>query len=387
MPHAVGMLLGGIRKFLFNVIIGPTTVGTSNSNLANAIAASAHLFTMSDGNLVALYYDGTNYVYRIKASGTWGAATTVLANASFGSWTRNGDILYGAIAGTGVPGTNLLAFKAVYSGGTITLTSTTISTSNGSICFGAYYDAPNGYIHFVFYDSSLAVLRVIGQSATTIATNTIAATTLAPAQGANTPTPNTVDSVCAVAGDGTSTFLVVVASSFTSCACQKIVAGASAYTLTAEGGAPTTTNSGRIGLLWDGSNYIVLYIDSGGLVKTLTRTGANTWGTWTTLVASGAASATDMAPAGFVRSTGAAPRDIVVYYQRTLAQANGEIYYLRRLSGTWDASPGTRLAGGTANGWSEPSAAANDVGKTGTSRVLYLTGTAAPFNIIEDGLQ
>jgi hypothetical protein len=74
---------------------------------------------------------------------------------------------------------------------------------------------------------------------------------------------------------------------------------------------------------------------------------------------------------------------LYVFFRNNTLQANGEISYVRRFGGVWDAAA-TLLKGGAATGWSSPSAEIDSTSSGNKARVIYATGTASPFTLKEN---
>lgn len=337
---------------LTGTVIGtPVTVGTSTIQDAPKSDQAPHIFTMSDGNLVACYFDGTNGGYRIKASGTWGAFTNFTTNPTIASsqvWTRNGNTLYGLMSAGGATGCQIR--KLVYSAGAITDTKVATSGSGDitNVPNGIYWDTTNSYIHAWLWTNDVGagiILRLEAWNASLVNQYT------AVANIGNTNIDRTT-----IAGDTTSTFFISQAPN-TTLSITKVVAGASSYTQTNETGVPVITSGTGHGSVYDGTNYLFFYTVTGA-IKMVRRTAANTYDAELTLVT--ATVVPFMGVPIFRKGTGAAS-DLVVFFRNNTNQANGEIYYLRRVAGTWDASPGTLFAGGAATGFSNVSVAASDL--------------------------
>jgi len=187
---------------------------------------------------------------------------------------------------------------------------------------------------------------------------------------------------CAIWGDGGSTFFIVIRSTqsvTTPLAWRVVYSGG--HSITAQTGFPAvTTDFGGCYGIHDGTN-VQLYVTDNGVIKYCTRSSDSSWGSYTTIVSSGGDSA-----AGGVIGMTKIGSDLVLFYKRTAGQANGEIYFIVRLGGTWDASPGTLFEGGSSGGWSQPAPQGNDTNFSGKVKLAYVTGTANPWTVKEGTL-
>lgn len=372
MAHGVAMLLGAAKN-KWKVIGAPSTVATSTAATAVRMEEFAHLFTMADHNEVIVYFDGTNIGYRIKASGTWGAFTNLLGSPSLGSESicaRNGDNIYVAYDNAGAVAVQVV--RLAYASGAITQTQTTAPVGAGTSGFspmGIYWDATNSYIHVMTGTNGGVYLHAWDGALTT---KYDSGSTLGVAA-------QTHGYWSCIAGSGSSSFfaLVVGTTTFTS---KAITANAGSYTLGSnDTGTPTGTSLQGITTFYDGTNIYVVANDNNATLKLSKRNNATSWDAFTTIATSTLASLTT--PGSCVSGS-----DVVLFYRRNNTQANGEIYYLRRLGGVWDADPGTRFAGGAATGWQTPSSTFDDLNASQVAKLVYLTGTASPFTITENSL-
>src|SRR5690348_12261739 len=88
---------------------------------------SPHIFTMSNGDLVAIYYDGTNFVWQSKSGGSWSGKTTITLDTGVtppqvSYLTRNGDVIFANVSKDPIDGThNADWFQLTYNTSTHTL--------------------------------------------------------------------------------------------------------------------------------------------------------------------------------------------------------------------------------------------------------------------------
>ena len=119
----------------------PTNIDTGLT-VADAVNAdhSPHIFTMSNGDLVAIYYDGTNFVWRSKSGGTWSAKTTITLDTGVtppqvSYLTRNGDVIFAVVSKDPIDAThNADFFQLTYTPATHTLATTNkqVDAADGS---------------------------------------------------------------------------------------------------------------------------------------------------------------------------------------------------------------------------------------------------------------
>lgn len=359
----------------------PTNIDTGVTvSTALATAHSQHTFVMSNGDIAVIYYSGTTWGYRVKHGGTWGAFTALTSTGTTGevpttntptSWSRNGDTLYGVIDGfNSVGGTT--QWSLVYNTATQTFTQTANNaTGNGARLLGSYWDNQNA--RFVFLEDMGAGTGVWLSAVTSALVNAYSTVLTGPAGGE--PAVN-----CGLVGDTTGTFYAYVGTG-TTFKVTKIVATATAHTDTAETSVPVPAATVQgVAAIYDGTNIVFALNENNAKLRTSRRTAANTYDAWSDLDASTIAGEPVLSRKG----TGAAS-DLAVIYERTSGQANGEIYDITRVGGTWGAR--SLLAGGAATGWSSPSSAMSDLNDTsGTIRLVYLTGTANPWTLVEDAV-
>jgi hypothetical protein len=328
--------------------------GDDNSNF---------IFTMSDGNVVIVYWDGTNGGYRIKSAGTWGSfvnfATIPLNNFGPQRWTRNGDTLYGLTKATG----NFVQVrKLAYSAGSITQTTVSVQNSGGGSirALAIYWDTTNSFLH-IRYATTTSIMYIEAYDANLVFKYALSGSSAG---------PQDIGPQCFV-GDGSSTFLLYCGIS--AVVVFRYVAGASSYTTagTQETGLPIE-GAGQVAAVYDGTNIVLLFTGN-GKTKYFTRTAIDTYSALTEL---GAGFNGTYAVSAFV-----AKGDIYFFMTNLVTQANGEIYYFRRYNGAWYGP--LLLAGGDATGWSYCSVSPNDLNIPGVLRAAYVTGTTT-WALVED---
>ncbi len=240
-------------------------LGTSTATDPFTPDKSAHLFTMSDGAQIAIYFDGTDTVFRTHV-GSWSAPTTLPMccnrHHDQSAWTRNGDTVYGITAGS----TSDVAavWKLAYSAGAVTLSSNTVWCCNApGRVFGAYWDATNQLMHVYYEMGSTFVLNAINSS--------LAQVYFANGIGGSAAATD------AIAGDGTSVFYYGYTSG-TNVTVVKVTASASAYTQRTEVGTPQLSVDGRGGsMIWDGSELLYVINDGDSKLRLLRRHAQDTY--------------------------------------------------------------------------------------------------------------
>lgn len=352
-----------------NIDTGVTSAGALLGN------QPPHIFAMSDGNLVAVYFNGTNWGYRIKSGGTWGSftslATLPTTGVDLGSASdRNGDTIF---FGTGSNTVSFRVAKLVYSGGSITATYSPDNADTAPV-ISVYYDGTNAHVHALFRLNDVG-MYIRGFLVSTMANAEGAvAVTGSPADSGGNQKYNTYD----VAGDGTSTFLAVMnnTTGATAVVVTRISSNGTTYTQTAETGVTAlAANCAGLTCCYDGTNFTFIANENNAKIRAMLRTGINTYGSWSDIESATVA----LAPSVCAFASG----NLFAAYRRNSGQANGEIYYARRSGGVWDAA--AVLAGGASTGWQTPSCAKSDANElVDTVRVVYLTGTATPWALVEE---
>lgn len=353
-----------------NIDTGLTAQGATRGT------GQAHIFTMSDGNEVVVYYNGTAWGYRIKNAGTWGARTglTSSPNVPSGQFVQNGNIVYGAIPG-------VWAYKLSYSTSThtITMSSSTSGDGNTVVPLAAYWDGTNSrLVTFPFLPN--AGVWVYSWAGSNLGLFIEQMTANSPPAG----NAGTTDETTWIAvGDGTSTFYVAWCSG-SSFLVNKIVSGTNAT------GTTETAETGMVNLaasctgldaIYDGTNIIFVANENNAKLRYASRTGTNTYSSWTDILSDTLSGQPSMSCKGT-----SASRDLAVLYRSNGSQANGEVYKVQRISGTWESS-GTLVAGGASTGWAYPNSNTSDLnGTSGTVPVLYVTGTASTWTLAEDSI-
>lgn len=337
---------------------------------------SPKIFTMSDGYEVAVYFNGTNWGYRIKApGGSWGGRTALTSSPTgVGVFLQSGNTIMGVV------GTTVTVYKLVYSTGTNTITqSNTANGDTGCQVLAAYIDGTNSRLVFLegipsagvwLYSVAISNLGMFSEQMT-----------------ANSPPTSFTSSTCdhwAFVGDGTSTCFAVWAESST-VKVNRISSGttAAATTETAESNVNNlAAASGGLTAIFDNSYVIIVANENGGKIRRSRRSAQDTYDAWSDVL-----SATITGQPGVAKKGTGANADLAVLYRATGGQANGEIYKVQRIGGTWESS-GALVAGGASTGWNYPNAAYSDVNQStaGTVPIMYVTGTASTWTLVEDSI-
>ncbi len=337
---------------------------------------------MSNGDLVAIYYTGTNLVWRSKSGGSWSAATTITLDTGvtppkLSYLTRNGDVIFANVSTDPIDAShNADWFELTYTTGTHTLAVTNKQVDAGD---GSEKAAGISYISGATANNQVQMLHgnAAGNFGTIQQINvnpTIVGTDVSPTFGDYRQSAKT-----GLVSDGASTtyLLYAIAATGTAFKVERAVT-TSASTTVESPPAPAANLAGVTGV-YDGTNYVFIANENNAKLRYLIRTGTNTYGSWTDIL-SDASLAIGTQPAVCVKSNG----DLAVFYRTNKNQANGEIWVVQRTSGTW-GSP-SLLAGGASTGWSNPSCAASDLNDTGIARVVYVTGTASTWTLVEDSV-
>lgn len=339
---------------------------------------SPHVFTMSNGDLVAIYYDGTNFVWRRKTGGAWGASNTITLDTGVtppqvSYLTRNGDVIFAVVSKDPIDGThNGDFFQLTYNTATHTLATT---NKQADVADGAEKAAGIGYTSGGSANNQ--VLALHGNAAGSFAT--VQQLNVNPTIFGTDQVPTMMDyrssARTGVVTDGTTVnyLIYAIASSGTAFKVERFAT--SSATDNVETPPAPAANLIGVTAVWDGTNYVFIANEGGAKLRYLIRTGTNTYGAWTDILSDASLSGQ---PAVCVKSNG----DLALFYRTNKNQANGEIWVVQRTSGTW-GSP-SLLAGGAATGWSNPSCAASDLNDTGIARVVYVTGTASTWTLVED---
>ena len=178
-------------------------------------------------------------------------------------------------------------------------------------------------------------------------------------------------------GDGGATFFYGAASG-TTLTIVRVTASSSAYVETLETGTPALGASATAGALaWDGTNVLYVANENDAKLRLTVRTAQDTYTNWTDLVVTTLGTAT--LPA-IERQLGGS--DLSVFFRSNATQANGEIWGVQRAGGAWSAP--FLVAGGDSSGFSSPSAATDDLNTAGRVRLVYRTGTASPYTLVEN---
>jgi hypothetical protein len=139
----------------------PNVAGTSNNGWSQRWPGKSHLFTMSDGARVVIYFDAGVTGYRIlPTGGSWGSYVPFVAptNQNGTAFTQVGDTIFGA---SSEDTARVQLIKLVYSGGAITQSNAPVfrPTGNGTNRVTAiYWDTTNAYLHIVYHVAGLSVV-------------------------------------------------------------------------------------------------------------------------------------------------------------------------------------------------------------------------------------
>jgi hypothetical protein len=358
-----------------------TQISASVNATALQFGNDQHIFKMSDARLVAIWNNGGN-TYRstsTDAGVTWSAPSIIFNNgnsvALFAACV-NGDTIYGAYSRQP---SIVSAFKMVYAAGAftdshadvqLTPASTNIQTAGYMV---AVWDSVKGNFHLAcsWVDNS-------NQGGCGIAAISTSLTLIAMSGGrTNTATTEGAYALLIDTAGTPNLYWVVGSEGFGkvklyTCTWSGAAYGAFGAFETVEAAA----NSSGLAAAFDQSGNVDIFYELTGTLRTRKRTGVNTYSAATTL--SSSVHGTDRVPA--LARTGNVNGDVLVFWNRIADQANGEIYAIKRLSGTWGA--GTRVAGGSSGGWQTPTAI-DLIPADGIAHLLYLTGTAT-FPLIYD---
>lgn len=390
--------LAWLATAAYPVSVDPTTTVTSTSIDISATAAVAgqHIFRMNDGSLVALW--GDQAAARMKRSrstdggATWSAAATPftwnlylgVARLGFaGCQDVTNDIILGTATSYDVDGfAETRVWRMAFSAGTFTDSSVVTGEGRGG----------THYVGQVAFDSVnnrmlLAYQRwtVTGGPSDNYWSHLQGynATTLAAAGGVNVLVLNDgsvqVGELGGILCDTASPPVVywMFARNTTTLRLYRYTYNGTAFT-----GAPGTEETLPVSAtsadyFMNASSQVEGVINQSGALKHFARTGTNTFSSFTTLRASGVVNEYNNVSLVAMMN---ANSDVLVFWRDTTAQANGEIYYIKRLAGVWGSV--VLVAGGFNTGWR--SASVIDKIYTGNGKVysLYLTGTAAPYTLI-----
>jgi hypothetical protein len=365
----------------YPVFIDPTTVVTSTNAASLSPTAGGHIFKMSDAKLVAVWSDGINIKRSTStdAGATWSSASTIFSDADANSLLAacvNGDTIYGAYTRVG---TDQGVFKMVYAAGAFT------DTGGGFVCIpgidagtvpsaiDARWDAIKGNMHVGIafqstalpYTQVLAISTVPGTLARSTAVQSTAGSKSVALAVDGAATPNVY--LAETDGNGVGTMRL-----FPFTWNGVAYGGGTVETPVAEGNT--------VALALDQSSLVDIVWQNAGALKTVKRTGVNTYGSVTTLISTGVFTSAFNRSHGISR-TGNANADIFVVFKRITDQANGEIYQIKRRAGSWQAA--TRVAGGDSTGWGSPTAI-DLIQADGKAHMLYLTGTGT-LALVYDG--
>lgn len=374
----------------YPVRIDPTVV-TSTGSPSLQPAVGQHTFRMGDGKRVVVWLSASSVMRSTSTDGvTWTAPATVFtgANGLAVAACANGDTIYGVLLGTtgGVQ-----AWKMAYATGAFTDTGlTTIASS--AISFTGYAQARWDSVKSCYH--VLASGQIAGPASQTFlfAINTSLAL-ITSTNFNSSGDSNTYAVSLAVDGAATPNVYACYSGNAGLGRVSPFTFSGTAYTAGAVETALTTTRFDACAVALDQSNNLDVFIVDNGALKTVKRTGVNTYSATTTLVSASV-------PAGDslnISRTGNANADIFVIYRTTANQTGGEIYYLKRTGGSWGAA--TLLAGGDNTGWTY-AGGIDLIQSDGNAHVVYLhpassvvydasltSGQApsAPINVLPSG--
>lgn len=363
-----------------------TAIDTSTDPESGRHQNQGDLFVMSDGNSVCFYANGTNFGYRIKTAGVWGAFTAVVGLPSPGyAMTRNGDTFY-ALVGINTVSSGCILYKFVYAAGAITTTSVSLpnptDVNNYPIALGIFWDSTNSFVHVWVNHLGAASTPFYVAAYNASLTQTIAPTV------PGTPSATSI-ATSGVVGNGSTLYLYSTTGTVT-LNVNRLVAGASSYSTNAAETGVTAWASQPFGVCAALSvTSIYFFGQNQSTIENINRSGVNTYSASAPLLTSGTVTLPTDGQSSVCILSGTG--DLVLFFTLLTGQANGEIYYLRRrltTAGTnvWDASPGTRLVGAAATGWHYPIASTDETNSSRIARVRYSTGTASPWTVIEDSV-
>jgi hypothetical protein len=360
----------------------PTNIDTGLT-IQDAVAVdhSPHIFTMSNGDLVVFYYTGSNFVYRSKSGGAWSAATTITPIATGDAplqrsyLTRHGDVIYIMVSCDPIVSTaHADWFELTYN------TSTHVFAVTNSTSDAGDGNAVASGIDFSTQSTNVAVLSSLHSNAAGSFGSAQELTATLGITGATIDQATTLNNYTSgqrvgVISDGTTTLYLVYgnAPTGTAFAVERYNQGTAADNV--ETPPAPAANPVGVTAVYDGTNFVFVINENNAKLRALTRTGTNTYGSWTDILS-------DASLVGQPAVCKKANGDLALFYRTNKNQANGEIWVVQRTSGTW-GSPAL-LAGGAATGWSNPSTALNDVNDSGIARVVYVMGTASTWTLVED---
>ena len=249
--------------------------------VADAVAAdhSPHVFTMSNGDLLTIYYDGTNLVWRSKSGGAWSAKSTITLDTGVtppqvSYLTRNGDTIFAFVSRDPIDAThNADNLQLTYTTATHTL-----AVTNKSLDAADGNEKAAGIGYTSGASANNQVLALHGNAAGNFATvqqlnvnPTIVGTDQSPTMGDLRTSANS-----GVITDGATTTYLIYSYAATGASrfkVERIVTSVNGTTVESPP-APAATPSGIAGV-YDGTNYVFLINEGNAKVRYLMRTGTN----------------------------------------------------------------------------------------------------------------
>lgn len=351
--------------------VGSEISGTTSILYANQDnpTPTPHIFKMSDGYLLAIWVQSNSeFAWTIYNGSSW--ASPVLTTAGIGTakapyLAQNGNTIVAFTTST----TYKYLFWYVI---TYNATSHTASigaqqsvSTGSSICnniTGAVYDTSTSqwYIDvgeqnpcWVVLSSTMTLVAVV-QNASLLGTQGIL---LSPAPGGAAGTYLQVTNN-GVSGGNLNTGTFTTTSPYITANTAETFTPSGYPLASTDQVAATTDSSGKTDII-----FVSTISGTTGLY-TVKRLGTGSYGTVTTLDGNiGGANP-------FTLQYDTATGNLTVYYQTTKNQANGEVYSVSRAAGTWGTP--TLVAGGDANGYTNPTGAPITLG--GNNTLLYTYG-------------
>jgi hypothetical protein len=293
----------------------------------------SHLFTMSDGARVVIYYDGTFWGYKIRtANGSWGTFTPLVAPSSvYGTvFTQVADTIYGAES-QDVARVQIL--KLVYSGGSITQSNVAASRPNGpggNYGQAVYWDSTNSYLHVLYWDDVGGVAYLDAYDSTLVNRISIDITSYGGTGDAG---------INSLFGSGANSFFLSWWPPLTGLGqVTAISASATAYTLTAETSVSPATPAqfgNHVTAIWDGSNVVFAAARDGLAIETMSRTAPNSYTSWQTLLGPDPNLGLGSGPFLVRKGTGPASDLALLFVGSEQAARDGIVWSFQRLGGAW----------------------------------------------------
>jgi len=393
-PQVAGArALGDAAAPLLSARIGAERAASASSSFGSVLVSSTpvigdgiasidlsqypHVFRMSDASEIAIYSDtNLGLAYAIKTGIGWGSPHALAgpADQRHSAWTRDGDTLYGLTGPEFCSGPTEI-HKLVYAAGTVTdtMAQVAVSTFCTSLEYGIYFDHANNLVH-IWYEQQTTPSEQLAAYDTALARK-YAATVAPTSVGCG-------DYATAVGGDGGALFFL-----FSVPACdqgikspelQRVVAGASAYTVTQETGVATgASHFFNAAMVWDGAHVLLVAKQDNAGIYVNTRTGPDAYSGWQNV----AGPPDPIGGSFFTRITasvvGAVPYIGYSAYQTSTSgpdagdasRQHRVLYYVSRVDGTWN--PPTFLQGLDSNDYDPASGATTDLNDLGTWRFVY----------------